>query len=49
MAESKRKGDLAEIMVIADSIKRGYKVAIPYGEDWPCDLIVLRNGKLERV
>ena len=36
-------------MVIAEALKRGYKVAIPFGEDWRYDLIVLRKGKLERV
>jgi hypothetical protein len=30
-------------------IRRGYKVAIPYGEDWDFDLIVCRDEKLERV
>ena len=34
---------------MADALRRGYKVAIPFGEDWDYDLIVLRNGKLERV
>lgn len=49
MAETKRKGDLAEVVIMADILKRGYKIAIPYGEDWPYDLIVERNGKLEKV
>lgn len=49
MAETKRKGDLGVIMVMADALKRGYKVAMPVGDDWDCDLIVFRNGKLERV
>lgn len=49
MAETKRKGDLGEAMVLADALRRGYKVALPYGEDWRYDLIVLRNGTLERV
>jgi len=49
MAETKRKGDLAEAMVMAESLRRGYKVAIPMGEDWRFDLIVLRHGKLDRV
>ena len=48
MAETKRKGDLGEAMVMADVLRRGYKVAIPVGEDWKYDLIVLR-GSLERV
>lgn len=49
MAETKEKGDIGEAMVMADVLRRGYKVAIPVGEDWRYDLIVLRNGKLERV
>lgn len=49
MAETKRKGDLAEVAIMADILKRGYKIAIPYGEDWRYDLIVERNGNLERV
>ena len=49
MAETKRKGDLGEVMVLADALRRGYKAAIPVGEDWRYDLIVLRKGRLERV
>jgi hypothetical protein len=45
----KAKGDLAEAMVFADLIKRGHKVALPYGEDWDYDLIVSRDGVLERL
>lgn len=36
-------------MVLADALRRGHKVALPVGEDWRYDLIVLRHGKLERV
>ena len=36
-------------MIAADLIRRGYKIAIPYGEDWDFDLIVCRDGRLERV
>lgn len=36
-------------MIAADLVRRGYKIAIPYGEDWDFDLIVCRNEKLERV
>ena len=36
-------------MIAADLIRRGYKVAIPYGEDWNFDLIVCRDERLERV
>lgn len=49
MAPLKAKGDLAEIMVAADLLRRGYKIAIPYGEDWDYDLILCREGRLERV
>jgi hypothetical protein len=36
-------------MIAADLIRRGYKIAIPYGEDWDFDLIVCRAEKLEPV
>lgn len=49
MAETKRKGDLGVAMVMSEVMRRGYKVAMPVGEDWPFDIIVLRNGKLERL
>lgn len=49
MATTKTKGDLGEGIVIAEALKRGYKVALPMGEDWPFDIIVQRHGKLERV
>ena len=45
----KAKGDLAEIAVAADLLRRGHKVAFPYGEDWDFDLVLYRDGVLERV
>jgi PD-(D/E)XK endonuclease len=46
----KAKGDLAELKVATDLVARGYKLALPYGEDWDYDLIVCRDGEtLERV
>ena len=36
-------------MIAANLVRRGYKIAIPYGEDWDYDLIVCRDEKLERV
>ena len=45
----KSKGDLAELKVAEDLIRRGYRIAFPYEEDWDFDLIVSRRGKLERV
>src|SRR4051794_29774867 len=49
MAPLKQKGDLAELMVAADLRRRGYKIALPYGEDWDYDLIIERSGRLERI
>jgi hypothetical protein len=49
MAPLKAKGDLAEVMVAADLLRRGYKIAFPYGEDWDYDLILCRDERLERV
>ena len=34
------------MMVAADLMRRGHKVAFPYGEDWDYDLIVFRNEEL---
>jgi hypothetical protein len=36
-------------MIAADLVRRGYRIALPYGEDWDFDLIVCRDEKLERV
>lgn len=38
------------MMVAADLLRRGHKIAFPFGEDWDFDLIVARDGgPLERV
>jgi hypothetical protein len=49
MAPLKAKGDLAELMVATDLLRRGYKVALPYGEDWDFDSVLCRGSTLERV
>jgi PD-(D/E)XK endonuclease len=49
MASLKTKGDLAELKIAADLIERGYRVAIPFGEDNDFDLILIRDDRLERV
>jgi hypothetical protein len=49
VSSRKAKGDLAEAMVFADLIRRGHKIALPYGEDWDYDLIVCRARVLERL
>lgn len=45
----KGKGDLAELMVAGDLLRRGHKIAIPYGEDSDFDLILVRPDRLDRV
>ncbi len=45
----KAKGDLAELMVAGDLLRRGHKIAIPYGEDSDFDLVLIRGKRLERV
>jgi hypothetical protein len=45
----KGRGDLAELMVATDLLKRGHRIAIPYGEDCDFDLVLIRGPSLERV
>jgi hypothetical protein len=45
----KGKGDLAELVVAADLRQRGFKIAIPFGEDCDFDLVLIRDERLERV
>ena len=45
----KGRGDLAELMVATDLLRRGHKIAIPYGEDCDFDLVLIRANRLERV
>jgi hypothetical protein len=49
MAPLKQKGDTAELAVALDLRRRGYRISFPFGEDSPYDLVVDRNGVLERV
>ena len=42
MAPLKTKGDMAELIVAADLVKRGFRVAFPFGED--CDWDCLATG-----
>lgn len=36
-------------MVAADLRRRGFKIAIPFGEDCDFDLVLIREDRLERV
>lgn len=50
MAETIQKGDLAQSVISADLLKKGYKIAIPFGQDWRFDLIFSRDDrKFERI
>lgn len=49
MAETKRLGQLAEMMVMTEAVRRHYRVLLPYGEDAPYDLVLERDGLLARV
>lgn len=43
------KGDLGRGLILADLLKRGFKVSIPLHEDCLYDLVLDRGGPLERV
>jgi hypothetical protein len=45
----KARGDLAELMVATDLLRRGHRIALPYGEDCDFDLVLIRDLRLERV
>ena len=45
----KGKGAVAELKIACDLVRRGYGIAIPYGEDNDFDLILCRDRALERV
>jgi hypothetical protein len=49
MAPLKQKGDVAELAVALDLRTRGYRVCFPFGEDCDYDLVIDRDGRLERV
>lgn len=48
-AATKTKGDIGQVKIMGDLLTKGYKVAIPLGEDWRYDLIVDKNNKLLRI
>jgi PD-(D/E)XK endonuclease len=49
MARLKTKGDLAELKVAADLLRRGFRIAIPFGEDCDYDLICDTGEELHRI
>lgn len=51
MAPLKTKGDMAELIVAAELVRAGYRIAFPYGEDCDFDLLFWPPGsrRTERV
>ena len=49
MGNSKAKGNIGEVLTLAEMVKRGIPVAIPYGDNQRYDLIAEFNGKLNRI
>ena len=45
----KTKGDIAEMRIAADLLKRGWHVLFPYGENNRYDLVAEKNGKFLKV
>lgn len=46
---TKDKGKIGELVLMAEAAKRGYTVCVPYGDNQRYDLILDRGNKLERV
>ena len=47
--DSKRKGEISESIIISEMLKKELNVSIPFGENTPYDLIIDRNGELEKI
>jgi hypothetical protein len=48
-SDRKRQGEWAEVCFAAAAIKRGFRVAKPYGDSCPYDLLVEAEGQIKRV
>ena len=46
---SKEKGNIGEAIILAEFVKRGIQVSIPYGDCARYDLIAEFNGKLNKI
>jgi hypothetical protein len=47
--DTKSKGDVSEVTVLAVLVKLGYHVSIPYGENHRYDLVIEKDGLFRRV
>lgn len=46
---TKKKGDISELAVVAQLAKRGYSVLLPFGDSNRYDIVIERDGNFERV
>lgn len=46
---SKQKGNIGEVIVLSEFVKRGIQCSIPYGDNARYDLIADFNGKLNKI
>lgn len=46
---SKEKGNIGEAIVLAEFVKRGIQVSIPFGDNARYDLIAEFNGRLNKI
>lgn len=49
MRDTKSIGDIGESAILADLVKKGHKVLIPFGESLPFDLVAYINGQFVRI
>jgi hypothetical protein len=49
MATTHDTGDRAEVAVLNDLVRLGYKILIPYGHNWRFDVAAYKDGKFMRV
>ena len=46
---AKQKGEWAEVCFAAEVLRRGWRIARPYGDSAPYDCVVDADGRLSRV
>ena len=46
---TKTKGNIGEAIILAEFVKRGIQVSIPFGDNARYDLIAEFNGKLNKI
>lgn len=46
---TKQKGEVSEAVILAEFMKLGYVVLLPFGDNQPYDLVVEKDGKFYRI